>query len=696
VKNKFQKLISLVLIVGIISTSFLNIAEAEWETFSKDNLNQMGETLTRSASRCTTKFIGRVASQKLLNLAAKLISTDVVTEDTSAMFREAFTECLSGVAIGIAKDFLTSITRDTFDWIKNGFNGYNNGFIVSNMNALLNNIENTVMETEILVLENATYSSGHPYGKDFARGEILEYQNRNLGIDSLKTNMSNFLSGDKTVFDFAEDFSAGGEDPWDSWVSLTQYNVNNRLGFSLMAKDYISQIKEEEKQKLEKEIELGNGFLPQKDANVCEIFGWTRTSGEQKQKEILDIANTDKQIESLEKNIKELENSYRKAYEDYLKAKNDSRDKTIVEDLERYAELQESKLQEYTELLQSMKLDYDKVTNNAKGKCTKYKTITPGSIIKEQLTKTVTSPQTQLELADSIDDALTTLLDSLLDNIFHKGIVGFSEKEDTFETVSIYLNEDGERSAKTSYFKYKDLGNEFNSNGVLIKRGIIQIQKDYNAEIPKAIENNTLVSPALGKLDYCIPGPNPSWEENTQKMQYRLQELAGDPWGFLSGTSKTPKMAIKYMEDYYKDEISLRFGEQSPLQKPTKGKESEYLPMMKVGLEETRDMVSTINSSNAKIDKYNTESVQIDINLKELNKIKDGINSIIISAQKRRDAESVKNGEEKASEECLWSERINLEYYGSKKIDNGLNNTGIINTNLTGETFKKPDIKSLR
>jgi hypothetical protein len=479
-----------------------------------------------------------------------------------------------------------------------------------------------------------------------------------------------------------------------------------------MAKDYISQIKNEEKQKLEKEIEQGNGFLPQKDTNVCEVFGWTRTASEQKEKETLDKTTLDSSLEESQNELNTIESEYKQAlntYNKYEELYNNPTKNTYNDDGEFISSGQnitkgeldaikdnvnslEKKLQKAYVNLETSKLDYEKMTTNSKGQCTSYKTVTPGSIIKEQLTKTVTSPQTQLELADSIDDALTTLLDSLLDNIFHKGIVGFSEKEDTFETVSIYLNEDGERSAKTSYFKYKDLGNEFNSNGVLIKRGIIQIQKDYNAEIPKAIENNTLISPALGKLDYCIPGPNPNWEENSNE---KISELEQTSLGLFSWVEDTQSNFAKdYLEilKFYKNEISLRFGEQSPIQKPTKGKESEYLPMMKAGLEETKDMVSTINSSNAKIDKYNTESVQININLKELNKIKDGINSIIISAQKRRDAESVKNGEEKASEECLWSERINLEYY--KKT--GSTNTGIINTNLTNGRLRKPDIKSIQ
>ena len=46
-------------------------------------------------------------------------------------------------------------------------------------------------------------------------------------------------------------------------------------------------------------------------------------------------------------------------------------------------------------------------------------------------------------------------------------------------------------------------------------RGIIQIQKDYIVVAKEALKIIPSIMPKVGELDYCIPGPNPSWQANT-------------------------------------------------------------------------------------------------------------------------------------------------------------------------------------
>ncbi|NVN96665.1 hypothetical protein HXX01_00185 [Candidatus Nomurabacteria bacterium] len=47
------------------------------------------------------------------------------------------------------------------------------------------------------------------------------------------------------------------------------------------------------------------------------------------------------------------------------------------------------------------------------------------------------------------------------------------------------------------------------------KAGILQIQKDYIVAAKEMLSITPNVMPAIGELDYCIPGPNPGWQANT-------------------------------------------------------------------------------------------------------------------------------------------------------------------------------------
>ncbi len=50
---------------------------------------------------------------------------------------------------------------------------------------------------------------------------------------------------------------------------------------------------------------------------------------------------------------------------------------------------------------------------------------------------------------------------------------------------------------------------------VIDTRGGIQMQHDFNTTAQTAIKILPQVSPVLGELDYCIPGPNSNWTENS-------------------------------------------------------------------------------------------------------------------------------------------------------------------------------------
>lgn len=106
---------------------------------------------------------------------------------------------------------------------------------------------------------------------------------------------------------------------------------------------------------------------------------------------------------------------------------------------------------------------------------------------------------------------------------------------------------DGERWLKAHYFNGRNDGSGFKvipgENGeaestlvdllksprlkIIDKKGVIQTQYDYLKAIKASMRELPNIMPALGELDYCIPGPNPSW--------YESAELAGEALsGYIS------------------------------------------------------------------------------------------------------------------------------------------------------------------
>ena len=52
------------------------------------------------------------------------------------------------------------------------------------------------------------------------------------------------------------------------------------------------------------------------------------------------------------------------------------------------------------------------------------------------------------------------------------------------------------------------------------------MQEDYAAAATDILTILPSIMPQMGKLDYCIPGPNPSWKINASKAQVPLIEIA--------------------------------------------------------------------------------------------------------------------------------------------------------------------------
>lgn len=323
----------------------------------------------------------------------KTSSTEqVAAEEEAARKAEATKkreECFNGLAYTLAKNQLTSMTRETLNWVNTGFSG--NPYYVQNMRSLTNSIERNVIESGIQTLANGAF----PYGGDFSNTIIKSYNGGSMNaaanyLESLTSDLSAFLT-DKDSYGlgqtdesldakaraiednnrFANDFAVGG---WDGYMALTQREQNNPLGFTMKATQYLADRIAQQSNETKDEVSQNNGFLSQKECILWQLYGDDGNP-----------INTGGIAASTVSNgvISFAENKYQTST--YKKNKND--------------------------------------------KCIDWKVTTPGSIIKEKLTAYINSPERQLELADDINKSLSSLFTKLIENFRSEGLFGLSQEK---------------------------------------------------------------------------------------------------------------------------------------------------------------------------------------------------------------------------------------------------------------------------
>jgi hypothetical protein len=174
----------------------------------------------------------------------------------------------------------------------------------------------------------------------------------------------------------------------------------------------------------------------------------------------------------------------------------------------------------------------------AKQKCLKYKTVTPGSVISSQVQNVLGSPTRQLEMADSINEVLGSFFDQMINGLFQKGLASLQGGGNTSGVGSsgygsnVVLGTNGlpiGTTGGTNAFGYTSTGSgvdveEFDISRPQQLRAITQAQYGFlNRAKDSQIALQTIV-PVLGALDYCIPGPNPTWREGINE---NLQSFLG-------------------------------------------------------------------------------------------------------------------------------------------------------------------------
>jgi hypothetical protein len=191
--------------------------------------------------------------------------------------------------------------------------------------------------------------------------------------------------------------------------------------------------------------------------------------------------------------------------------------------------------------------------------CLRYETVTPGSIIAEQAIAITNSPVRQLEYADSINEVFGAFFDQLLNRLFTQGLgslrgrntgAGFGVGPGLNTVMSssgtpIGASFSGPGSLGAGGYDSQD----FDISRPQQLRAVIQAQYDFQNRAQDSLSVANRLVPALGALDYCIPGPNPTWE----------QDVAENYQAFL-GSLQTPDPKSPNLLRYFPGILQLFSG----------------------------------------------------------------------------------------------------------------------------------------
>lgn len=579
--------------------------------------------------------------------AIKESSEQIKKREQEAKTRE---ECLNGIAYSLAKAQLAKMTQITVNWINSGFEG--DPLYIRDRESYFQSIADGQLLSLVGPLASIQNQYIYPFGRSVARS-LINSSKYNYETKASSTLYKSLKEG-STTQDFANDFSVGG---WDGWFSLTQNDQNNPLGFGIMTSQELADRINKKQETATAELLEGKGFLSQKK---CAEYAVNKRA---------DGTN-----------------------------------------------------------------EPDPTNNGTLGReCIRWETVTPGSLIQDQASSSLTSSTRQLELADSLNESLSAVFQALVNQMISQGLnslssfnpqnapktfggLGDNKVYDALGNDITNLSSSG--GASKSVLSVNKGRGWYNANGTfdittdlgdvrkvangkfyVHKKGIISIQKDYNSAVKLSLSTLPRIMPALGELDYCIPGPNANWEvaakEVINKRIEYLQSLYFDgasviaPYedplqpvadlasslspsfafvrGLIVNNKRKYEASLQRQEDnriaakqatfeeqrrqaltqeveqfkWYKERIDSLYGPESPMRTPGN---PWYLPMAEAGLQSTKYIREYNADIKTATKDYQNLINQTNANIYKLNVIKGKVDKIVAAARKRRALEMEKRG----------------------------------------------------
>ncbi len=365
------------------------------------------------------------------------------------------TECLNGVAYAVAKTLLQQVSNKTLNWVNKGLGG--NPLYVQDLSSNLRTIRDEKLQTYL-----NTVNDENPIFGNAIRSAVTQQV---TGISDGYLNKPMNTPEAKQYQAFQQNFSSGG------WGALLNMN-NNPVGALFNSSDKIAgSIGIEQKNRTD-EVQRNNGFL---DMRQCVEY----------------------------------------------------KEKPTNEEVTCNGGIPKSDLPAGTACYPDITTTTDSVSTR---ECLRYKTVTPGSVISDQVKNVLGSNTRQLELADSINEVLGAFFDQLINNLFQRGLAslqgggskngGVGNGFGSFGS-NVVIATNGSvigNGASSNVFGYRNPGSgydvqDFDISRPQMLRSVLQAQYNFlNASKDSQIAMRSVV-PTLGALDYCIPGPNPTWAD---------------------------------------------------------------------------------------------------------------------------------------------------------------------------------------
>ncbi len=162
-------------------------------------------------------------------------------------------------------------------------------------------------------------------------------------------------------------------------------------------------------------------------------------------------------------------------------------------------------------------MDFSLNADNSQ-RCLEYEVTTPGSAIQAQANMVLTSSTRQLEAADELNEVLGAFFDNMLNKLIQRGLNGLQRETarslgGNFYSPSLVtsgnvggLSSMGYQSVDSGYSTQ-----DFDISRPQQIRAVLQTQYDFLSTAQDSQVALERILPTLGALDYCLPGPNPTW-----------------------------------------------------------------------------------------------------------------------------------------------------------------------------------------
>ena len=392
-------------------------------------------------------------------------------------------QCLNGIAYAVAKTALQKVSNKTLNWVRTGLNG--NPLYVRDIDSYLGTIKNEKINSYV----NDYIGNNNPIFGNALRS-IIKQQTTGYS-DNLLNKTMNTPEG-KAYQDFQADFTNGG------WASLLDQN-NNSVGAYFSATDQLKSIVNNAQQNVQNELQQGNGFL-----NLKKCVEYT--------------ADNDNPSYSA--------NDAQQCLETYQGQKHDALVACGSLTSPTYAACKAQADATYDPLITSCQ-QHQTILDPKSAKCVRYENVTPGSLISTQVSDITGSVVRQLENADQINEVLGSFFDQLLNRLFSDGLTGTGQGTSRGSSgvgpgTNVVIGTNGNTLA-TATACQTPLGynpttggfsDEFDISRPQQLRAIIETQRSFLTRSQDTQFKMQELVPKLGALDYCIPGPNPSWNVN--------------------------------------------------------------------------------------------------------------------------------------------------------------------------------------